>query len=94
MCALILTACVCVADCRCIGFYNYKYFLLFLGWSAVTCLYESGLLFRFLLADSLDHSARLYVHGKLRFRSPSLQVRTVSILILVQDVVFERVTFM
>lgn len=38
----------------------------------------SSLLFRYLLADSIDHTAKLYVYGKLQLFSPSLQVQTIS----------------
>uniref|UniRef100_K3WUD9 Palmitoyltransferase n=1 Tax=Globisporangium ultimum (strain ATCC 200006 / CBS 805.95 / DAOM BR144) TaxID=431595 RepID=K3WUD9_GLOUD len=64
----------CVYINKCIGYYNYKYFLLFLGWSSVTCLFQSSLLFRYLLETSLDRAAHLYYFGKLRFLSPPLQV--------------------
>ncbi|RLN47407.1 hypothetical protein BBJ28_00004940 [Nothophytophthora sp. Chile5] len=55
----------CVYINKCIGYYNYKFFVLFLGWSSATCLYQSGLLFRFVLGESLDRAATLYFFGKL-----------------------------
>jgi hypothetical protein len=49
--------------------------VLFLGWSSATCLYQSSLVFRFVLAESLDRAATLYFFGKLELWSPHLQVR-------------------
>lgn len=59
---------------RCIGYFNYKYFLQFLGWSAVTCLYQSTLLFRYVLANHIDKASSLFFFGKLSLFTPSLQV--------------------
>ncbi|TDH69007.1 hypothetical protein CCR75_006804 [Bremia lactucae] len=62
---------------KCIGYYNYKFFVLFLGWSATTCLYQSCLIFRYLLANSLDRAGKLYVFGKLEMLNPHLQIASV-----------------
>lgn len=67
----------CVYINKCIGYFNYKFFVLFLGWSAATCLYQSSLLFRYVLAESLDRAATLYFFGKLGLFSEHLQ--TVSV---------------
>jgi ribosomal protein L40E len=64
----------CVYINKCIGFYNYKFFLLFLGWSAATCLYESSLLFRYLLMDCLERATTLYLLGELGLWTPELQI--------------------
>ncbi|DAZ94835.1 TPA: hypothetical protein N0F65_012524 [Lagenidium giganteum] len=64
----------CVYINKCIGFYNYKFFIQFLGYSAVACLYQSSLLFRFLLQEHFDQVITLYFFGKLGFLSQSLQI--------------------
>ncbi|KAG6591164.1 putative palmitoyltransferase [Phytophthora cinnamomi] len=63
----------CVYINKCIGYFNYKFFVQFLGWSAATCLYQSSLLFRYALAESLDRAATLYLFGKLGLFDPHLQ---------------------
>uniref|UniRef100_A0AAV1UNT5 Palmitoyltransferase n=1 Tax=Peronospora matthiolae TaxID=2874970 RepID=A0AAV1UNT5_9STRA len=67
----------CVFLNKCIGYDNYKFFVLFLGWSAATCLYQSSLLFRYVLATSLNRAATLYVVGKLVLFSSHLQIVSV-----------------
>uniref|UniRef100_H3GTM4 Palmitoyltransferase n=1 Tax=Phytophthora ramorum TaxID=164328 RepID=H3GTM4_PHYRM len=67
----------CVYINKCIGYFNYKHFVLFLGWSAATCLYQSSLIFRYVLAESLDRAATLYFFGKLGLFSPHLQAVSV-----------------
>ncbi|KAI9911969.1 hypothetical protein PsorP6_009492 [Peronosclerospora sorghi] len=62
---------------RCIGYFNYKFFVQFLGWSAATCLYQSSLLFRYVLAESLDRAGTLYMFGKLGFFNLHLQIVSV-----------------
>ncbi|KAG7379078.1 Palmitoyltransferase zdhhc15 [Phytophthora pseudosyringae] len=67
----------CVYINKCIGYFNYKFFVLFLGWSASTCLYQSSLLFRYVLAESLNRAATLYFFGKLGLFNPHLQAVSV-----------------
>ncbi|CAH0475499.1 unnamed protein product [Peronospora belbahrii] len=63
----------CVYINKCIGYFNYKFFVLFLGWSSITCLYQSSLLFRYVLAYSLNQTTKLMALGKLRLFDPHLQ---------------------
>ncbi|CAI5713361.1 unnamed protein product [Hyaloperonospora brassicae] len=67
----------CIFLNKCIGYDNYKFFVQFLGWSAATCLYQSSLLYRYVLATSLGRAATLYVFGKLGLLSPHLQIVSV-----------------
>ncbi|CEG41943.1 zinc finger protein [Plasmopara halstedii] len=67
----------CIYINKCIGYFNYKFFILFLGWSASTCLYQSSLLFRYVLAESLDRAGTLYFFGKLGLFNPHLQTISV-----------------
>ncbi|KAG1711315.1 hypothetical protein DVH05_008568 [Phytophthora capsici] len=67
----------CVYINKCIGYFNYKFFVLFLGWSSATCLYQSSLIFRYVLAESLDRAATLYFFGKLGLFN--LHLQTVSV---------------
>ncbi|RLN50723.1 hypothetical protein BBJ29_006506, partial [Phytophthora kernoviae] len=67
----------CVYINKCIGYFNYKFFVLFLGWSAATCLYQSSLLFRYALAESMERTTTLYFFGKLGLLSPHLQIVSV-----------------
>ncbi|GLD93478.1 hypothetical protein PINS_up002070 [Pythium insidiosum] len=64
----------CVYINKCIGYFNYKFFLQFLGWSSVTCLYEASLIFRYLVLDHLDRCVALFVHGRLSLMSTSFQI--------------------
>ncbi|UIZ27805.1 hypothetical protein KXD40_004555 [Peronospora effusa] len=61
----------CVYINKCIGYFNYKFFVLFLGWSAITCLYQSSLLFRYVLTETFVH------FGKLELLNPRVQIVSV-----------------
>ncbi|TMW64807.1 hypothetical protein Poli38472_008974 [Pythium oligandrum] len=64
----------CVYINKCIGYYNYKFFLQFLGWAAATCLYMAYLISKSLLVDHLDRAVNIFFYSKLRFWTPSIQI--------------------
>ncbi|OQR93059.1 palmitoyltransferase [Achlya hypogyna] len=64
----------CVFLNKCIGLENYKFFVLFLFWSAVSCLNEAALLYTFVVPTSLEQLGVDFIAGTLSFRSTDFQI--------------------
>ncbi|OQR92154.1 villin [Thraustotheca clavata] len=67
----------CVFLNKCIGLENYKFFILFLFWSAVTCLDEAALLYSYLLTPAFDQLTQDFIQANLSFTSPHFQIAAV-----------------
>ena len=61
-------------DTRCIGLENYKFFVLFLFWSAVSCLLEASLLYTYAVPSALDELSSDFLLGQLALTSAHCQV--------------------
>ena len=64
----------CVFINKCIGFYNYKFFLLFLIWASITCCLEAKLIFDTILSESVYFTIRMYELGTLDIFEACFQV--------------------
>ncbi|CCI42782.1 unnamed protein product [Albugo candida] len=64
----------CIYINKCIGFYNYKFFLQFIGWSAVTCLQHSYLNFRYISDQHLQQLLLMLYWRRIDFFSASYQI--------------------
>lgn len=64
----------CVFINKCIGFYNYKFFLLFLIWAAISCWYQAYLSYVQVLETHAVQTYILYQSSQLQFTTVSLHI--------------------
>ncbi|EQC41684.1 hypothetical protein SDRG_01642 [Saprolegnia diclina VS20] len=64
----------CVFLNKCIGLENYKFFVLFLFWSAVSCLLEASLLYTYSVPSALDELSSDFLLGQLTLTSAHCQI--------------------
>ncbi|KDO34600.1 hypothetical protein SPRG_00663 [Saprolegnia parasitica CBS 223.65] len=64
----------CVFLNKCIGLENYKFFVLFLFWSAVSCLVEASLLYAHAVPSAMDELSSDFLLGQLALTSAHCQI--------------------